>query len=231
MKSCSCRSWIFLESQDESNNSAAYNFAYNLDSTYTLASSSYELNKFSKLDNNSSILETSKNSLVASSSHHIKFNNSKIDEMNQIENQLKNLPNYVPKIPILEESKSIFFSHPTSPPLNINIIKRRYIKRSPFIPNVEWIKLDYFSPYNTAKRNYFKQLPPQVRNALWKQYEKYMQHIKMTIPFFHWFFKFRKPLERIATLTSKQAIENSPHNKKILKSMKFKSRRVKWNKI
>ena len=49
----------------------------------------------------------------------------------------------------------------------------------------------------------------------------------MTIPFFHWFFKFRKPLERIATLTSKQAIENSPHNKKILKSMKFKSRRVK----
>ena len=38
----------------------------------------------------------------------------------------------------------------------------------------------------------------------------------MTIPFFLWFFKYRKPLKRIATLTSRKAIENSPHNKKLL---------------
>ena len=37
----------------------------------------------------------------------------------------------------------------------------------------------------------------------------------MTIPFFLWFFKYRKPLKRIATLTSRKAIENSPHNKKL----------------
>ena len=29
-------------------------------------------------------------------------------------------------------------------------------------------------------------------------------------------FKFKKPLKRIATLTSRKAIENSPHNKKLL---------------
>ena len=38
----------------------------------------------------------------------------------------------------------------------------------------------------------------------------------MTIPFFHQFFKFRKPLKRIATLTSRKALENSPHNKNLL---------------
>ena len=38
----------------------------------------------------------------------------------------------------------------------------------------------------------------------------------MTIPFFHQFFKFKKPLKRIATLTSRKAIENSPYNKKLL---------------
>ena len=43
-----------------------------------------------------------------------------------------------------------------------------------------------------------------------------MQQIRIIIPFFHWFFKFRKPLKRIATLTSRKAIENSPHNKKLL---------------
>ena len=78
------------------------------------------------------------------------------------------------------------------------------------------IKANYFSPENTAKRNYFQQLPPQVRNALRKQYEKYMQQVRITIPFFIWFFKYRKPLKRIATLTSIKAIENSPHNKKLL---------------
>ena len=45
----------------------------------------------------------------------------------------------------------------------------------------------YFSPYNNARRNYFKTLPPQVRNALRKQYEKYMQQVKITIHFFHSF--------------------------------------------
>ena len=43
-----------------------------------------------------------------------------------------------------------------------------------------------------------------------------MQQVRITIPFFLWFFKYRKPLKRIATLTSRQAIENSPHNKKLL---------------
>ena len=68
-------------------------------SAYNLISSSYELNKYA-------------NSLVASSySHHIKFNNSKLDEeMIQIENQLKNLSSFVSKIPLFEE-ESIFF-HP-----------------------------------------------------------------------------------------------------------------------
>ena len=49
----------------------------------------------------------------------------------------------------------------------------------------------------------------------------------MTIPFFHWFLKFRKPFKIIATLTSRKIIENFPHNKKIIKSTKHKSRRVK----
>ena len=78
------------------------------------------------------------------------------------------------------------------------------------------IKANYFSPKNTVKRNYFQQLPPQVRTALRKQYEKYMQQVRMTIPFFLWFFKYRKPLKRIATLTLRKAIDNSPHNKKLL---------------
>ena len=49
----------------------------------------------------------------------------------------------------------------------------------------------------------------------------------MKIPFMHWFFKFRKSLKRIATITSKQAIEKSTHNKKNLKSTKFQTRRIK----
>ena len=42
-----------------------------------------------------------------------------------------------------------------------------------------------------------------------------MQQIRMTILFFHWFFNFERPLKRIATLTSKETIENSPRNKKL----------------
>ena len=71
---------------------------------YTLASSSYELNGFEKLDNNLSMLNRSTSiedslatsysqhdKILESSSHYIKYNNSKIDiEMIQIENQLKN---------------------------------------------------------------------------------------------------------------------------------------------
>ena len=125
------------------------------------------------------------------------------------------MSNFVLEIPLFEEeSESNIFSNHDKPPLNINIIRRRDIKRNLFIPYVELIKSNYFSPENTAKRNYFQQLPPQVRNALRKQYEKYMQQVKMTIPFFLWFFKYRKPLKRIATLTSRQEIENSPHKKK-----------------
>ena len=43
-----------------------------------------------------------------------------------------------------------------------------------------------------------------------------MQQVRITIHFFFWFFKFRKPLKRIATLTSRKIIENSPYNKKLL---------------
>ena len=56
-----------------------------------------------------------------------------------------------------------------------------------------------------------------------------MQQVMITIPFFLWFFKFRKPLKRIATLTSRKAIENSPHNKKLLDQQK--SSKIKFNQI
>ena len=64
--------------------------------------------------------------------------------MSQIENQLKNMSNFVPEIPLFkEESESINFSH-DEPPLNINIIRKRNIKRNPFVPEVELIKANYF---------------------------------------------------------------------------------------
>lgn len=204
-----------LRSHDSSA-SALNNSAYNLES------SSYKIMRFSNASTASSSASLPAASLAASSlCHHIKFNNSKFnEELNQIENQLKNSSNFVPEISLFEEeSESKIFYH-DKPPLNINIIRKRYIKRNPFVPEVELIKANYFSPENTAKRNYFQQLPPQVRNALRKQYEKYMQQVKMTIPFFLWFFKYRKPLKRIATLTSRKAIENSPHNKKLVEQQK-----------
>ena len=69
-----------------------------------------------------------------------------------------------------------------------------------------------------------------------------MQQVRITIPFFIWFFKYRKPLKRIATLTSRKAIENSPHNKKLLeqqntnpeessKESKEESSKTKFNQI
>ena len=55
-------------------------------SAYNLASSSYEINKFTN--------SLPPSSTASSYSHHIKFNNLKLDEeMSQIENQLKNLSN------------------------------------------------------------------------------------------------------------------------------------------
>ena len=55
--------------------------------------------------------------------------------------------------------------------------KKNY-KKTHFTLNVEWIKLYYFSPYNKPRRAYFQTFPPQVRNALRKQYEKYMNQKK-----------------------------------------------------
>ena len=136
--------------------------------------------------------------------------------MNQIENQLKNKSNFVSKIPLFEkEYESNIFPH-DKPPLNINIIRKKYIKRNPFVFEVELIRSNYFSPENTAKRNYFQQLPLRVKNASRQQYEKYMQQVRITIHFFLWFFKFKKPLKRITTLILRKTIENSPHNKKLL---------------
>ena len=158
-RTSSSKSLRFNDSSTSTSNSSAYN----------LKSSSYEINKFTNS------LPTS--SATSSYSHHIKFNNSKLDEeSNQIENQLKNISNFVSEIPLFEEEfESNIFSNHDKPSLNINIIRRRGIKRNHFIPDVELIKTNYFSPQNTTKRNYFQQLPPQVRNTLRKQYEKYMQ--------------------------------------------------------
>ena len=71
------------------------------------------------------------------------------------------------KFLFLKKKKSglTIFPHLDNPPLNINIIKKRYIKRNLFVLDVECIKFDYFSPYNNGKRKYFKQLPPQVTNT------------------------------------------------------------------
>ena len=102
-----------LRSHDSSA-SALNNSAYNLES------SSYKIMRFSNASTTSSSA-----SLAASSwSHHMKFNNSKFnEELNQIENQLKNSSNFVPKISLFEEeSESKNFSH-DNPPLNINIIR------------------------------------------------------------------------------------------------------------
>ena len=59
---------------------------------YNLERSSYKINKFTN------------SSATSSYSHHIKFNNSKLDEeSNQIENQLKNISNFVSEIPLFEK--------------------------------------------------------------------------------------------------------------------------------
>ena len=98
-----------------------------------------------------------------------------------------------PKIPILvyqqQESSLMSATHLDMYPNQVNIIHTKNYKKT---PNVEWIKSNYFAPYNNTKRAYFQTLPPQARNALRKQYEKYMNQKKMTILFFYWFFLLRK---------------------------------------
>ena len=114
-------SFLSLRSHDNSA-SALNNSVYNLDS------SSYEIMRFTNSSPTSSTASSptastassptsSTTSSTASSaalsySHHIKFNNSKFnEELNQIENQLKNMSNFVSKIPLFEEeSKSNIFS-------------------------------------------------------------------------------------------------------------------------
>ena len=101
-----------------------------------------------------------------------------------------------PKIPILvyqqQESSLMSATHLDMYPNQVNIIHTKNYKKTHFTPNVEWIKSNYFAPYNNTKRAYFQTLPPQARNALRKQYEKYMNQKKMTILFFYWFFLLRK---------------------------------------
>ena len=81
-------------------------------SAYDLERYSYKIISFTT----SSAASLAASSPTASSfasfySHHIKFNISKLDEeMSQIENQLKNMSNFVSEIPLFKEkSKSIIF--------------------------------------------------------------------------------------------------------------------------
>ena len=89
----------FLRSHDSSasvSNSPAYN----------LERSSYKINKFTN------------SSATSSYSHHIKFNNSKLDEeLNQIENQLKIYQTLFKKFLFLKKSLSQIFS-----PIMINLL-------------------------------------------------------------------------------------------------------------
>ena len=104
--------------------------------------------------------------------------------------------NFTPKIPIpvyqQQESPPVSPTHSDMYPNQVNIIYKKNYKKIHFTPNVEWIKSYYFAPYNNTKRAYFQSFPPQTRNALRKQYEKYMNQKKITIPFFYWFFKLKK---------------------------------------
>ena len=101
--------------------------------------------------------------------------------------------NFAPNIPIpiyqQQESPPMSPTHFDMCHSQVNIIHKKNYKRTPFKPNIEWIKLDYFSPYNKPRRAYFQTLLPQARNSLRKQYESYMNQNKITILFFHWFFK------------------------------------------
>ena len=79
---------------------------------------------------------------------------------------------FTPKIPIpvyqQQESLPMSPTHSDMYPNQINIIHTKNYKKTHFTPNVEWIKSNYFAPYNNTKRAYFQTLPPQARNALRK---------------------------------------------------------------
>ena len=84
-----------------------------INSTYNIESSSYGIIRFTNSSTASSHATLPASSIASSYSHHIKFNNSKLDEeFNQIENQLKNMSNFVSEIPFFEEeSESNVLSH------------------------------------------------------------------------------------------------------------------------
>ena len=73
----------------------------------------------------------------------------------------------------------------------VNIIHKKNYKKTHFTPNVEWIKSYYFAPYNNTKRVYFQTFPLQTRNALRKQYEKYMNQKKLLFLFSIGFSKLK----------------------------------------
>ena len=105
-----------------------------------------------------------------------------------ISNASLNSVDFTPKIPIpiyqQHESPPMSPTHSNMFPNQVNIIHKKNYKNIHFTLNVEWIKSYYFSLHNDTKRAYFQTLPPQARNALRKQYEKYMNQNKITIPFF-----------------------------------------------
>ena len=81
-------------------------------STHDLERSSYKIISFTASSTASLVASSPTASSSASFySHHIKFNILKLDEeMSQIENQLKNMSNFVSEIPLFkEESESINF--------------------------------------------------------------------------------------------------------------------------
>ena len=84
-------------------------------------------------------------------------------------------------------------------------------------------KIRLFSPYNSPKRAYFQTFPSQARNALRKQYEKYMNQKKMTIPFFYWFFLLRKQRKQIITSRNEErhqlAIKHIENVQKIISTI------------
>ena len=119
-----------------------------------------------------------------------------------------NSVDFTPKILIpvyqQQESPPVSPTHSDMYPNQVNIIHKKNYKKTHFTPNVEWIKLDYFSSRNNTKRAYFQTLLPQASNALRKQYEKYMNQKKMKIHFFHWFFLLRKQRKQIISLRNEE---------------------------
>ena len=84
-------------------------------SASALNNSAYDLERYShkiiSFTASSAASSPAASSSASFYSHHIKFNISKLDEeMSQIENQLKNMSNFVSEIPLFKEkSESIIF--------------------------------------------------------------------------------------------------------------------------